>query len=414
MRRNLTGSISFVIAACLVLPLLLVAFASGASTANASSSNAPAFATAKPTVKPTVKPAAKPTAKAGATAAPTAAPAAPAATTNYQLRQLTADLKGSGASFPNVLYQAWIQVYKKVVPGVSINYQSVGSGQGISDFIKYLTDFGGTDAAIAESRVTAEAPDALHVPMVMGGVVPTYNLPGINNVRFSGATLSGIYLGQITKWNDPAIIADNPGVNLPGTDITVVYRSDGSGTTSIFTDYLSKVNGTWQSTVGSGTTVKWPTGIGAPANAGVANTVKQTEGAIGYVELIYALANGLPAPAVKNSAGNFVVANLQSVSASATGITYPASLAVSITNSPGAQSYPISGFTYILVRQNTYSDANKAQALTDFLYWGLTEGQGASNRLGYAPLPTQARQLSIQQLQKIRVNGQPVFTGPVK
>lgn len=418
MRRHLTGPMSILIAACLVLPLLLVAFAITPS-ASASNTNAPLQATARPTArptakpkprprpKPTVKPVAKPTAKPAATAVP-----APAADTGP--RQLTAELKGSGASFPNVLYQAWIQVYKDVVPGVSINYQSVGSGQGITDFIKYLTDFGGTDAAISEARVTAEAPDALHVPMVLGAVVPTYNLPGITNLRFSGDSLAAIYLGRATKWNDPIIAADNPGVALPDKDITVVYRSDGSGTTSIWTDYLTKVNADWKGSVGSGTAVKWPAGIGAPQNAGVANTVKQTEGAIGYVELIYALANKLPAAPVKNAAGAFVDASLTSVGAAASGIEYPASLAVSITNAPGGESYPIAGFTYILIRQQTYSDANKAKALTDFLYWGLTEGQGASSRLGYAPLPTKARQLAIAQLQKVRVNGEQVFTAPAK
>lgn len=367
MRRHLSSRLSALIATCLVLPTLLIAFSSTAT-----------------------------------------------AQTDYKLRPLTANLKGSGASFPNVLYQAWIQVYKEEVPGVTINYQSVGSGQGISDFIKYLTDFGGTDAAIAEARVTAEAPDALHVPIVLGGVVPTYNLAGLPNLRFSGATLAGIYLGTVKKWNDPLIAADNPGVTLPKTAITVVHRSDGSGTTSIFTDYLSKISTTWKTNVGAGTVVKWPAGIGAPQNAGVAATVKQTVGAIGYVELIYALANKLPSAPVKNAAGNYTAASLASVSAAAAGVEYPAAVAVSITNAAGANSFPIAGFTYILVRQQTYTDLNKAQALTDFIYWGLTEGQGASVRLGYAPLPAKARQLAIQQLLKVRVKGQPAFEGPVK
>jgi len=201
---------------------------------------------------------------------------------------------------------------------------------------------------------------------------------------------------------------------LPNTDITVVYRSDGSGTTSIWTDYLSKVSADWKAKVGAGTTVRWPVGVGAPGNAGVASTVKQIEGAIGYVELIYALANKLPAAPVKNSSGNYIVPALNSVSDAANGITYPESLAVSITNSPTASAYPIAGFTYILVRAQTYTDVTKAQALTDFIYWGLTEGQGASNRLGYAPLPTEARYLAMKQLYKVRVKGQQVFNGPIK
>ncbi|HEU5100139.1 MAG TPA: phosphate ABC transporter substrate-binding protein PstS, partial [Roseiflexaceae bacterium] len=232
--------------------------------------------------------------------------------------------------------------------------------------------------------------------------------------RFSAATLSGIYLGTIKQWDDPAIAADNPGVKLPDTDITVVYRSDGSGTTSIWTDYLSKVNADWKAKVGAGTTVRWPVGVGAPGNAGVANSVKQIEGAIGYVELIYALANKLPAAPVKNAAGSYSTPSLSSVSDAANGITYPESLAVSITNSPTPTAYPIAGFTYILVRAQTYTDVTKAQALTDFIYWGLTEGQGASNRLGYAPLPTEARYLAMKQLYKVKVKGQQVFNGPIK
>lgn len=333
----------------------------------------------------------------------------------YRFRPVNASIRGSGASFPNVLYQAWIQVYKQsVVPSVTVSYASVGSGQGINDFIRYLTDFGGTDAALDAARVQREAPDALHVPTVLGAVVPTYNLAGISTLRFTPEILAGIYLGQIRRWNDAAIAAANPGVALPNTAITVVYRSDGSGTTSIFTDYLSKVSAAWKSQVGTGTTVRWPVGIGAPQNAGVASTVRQTNGAIGYVELIYALANKLPAPAVRNAAGNYIVPSLASVTAAASGIRYPATLAVSITNPPGPTAYPIAGFTYILVRQNTYTDLAKAQALTDFVYWGLTEGQGAANRLGYAPLPTQARYLAIGQLRKITVKGERVFSGPVK
>jgi len=405
MRIHPVHSKSLLFIALVLLPMLIASLLVTPSGVSAGSSSSLLLAaTPKPTTRPArPKPTVTPRPKPAATPEPAWAP-----------RKLTASLKGTGATFPNVLYQAWIQVYKQHVPGVSISYQGVGSGQGISDFIKYLTDFGGTDAAISEARVKSEAPDALHVPMVMGGVVPTYNLPGITTLRFSPASLVGIYVGSITSWDDPRIAADNPGVKLPSTDITVVYRSDGSGTTSIWTDYLTKVSVDWKSKVGAGTTVRWPTGIGAPGNAGVASTVKQTEGAIGYVELIYALANKLPYGPVKNAAGNYVTPSLESVTAAASGIVYPESLAVSITNPPGANAYPIAGFTYILLRANTYKDAIKAQALTDFLYWGLTEGQGAANRLGYAPLPTQARQLAMKQLLKVRVDGQQVFKGAVK
>lgn len=336
-----------------------------------------------------------------------------AAPPKWEPRQLSGiSLRGSGATFPNPLYQAWISVYKNVVPGVTISYQGVGSGQGQTDFIRYLTDFGGTDSVMSSQRILAEAPDTLHVPMVLGAVVPTYNLPEVpanTTLRFSGDTLAAIYQGQIKRWNDPKIVAENPGVKLPSTRITVVYRSDSSGTSSIWTDYLSKVSPSWKAAVGSGTTVKWPAGIGAPGNAGVAGTVKRTSGAIGYVELVFALGNKLPVPQVKNKAGNFVAPTLENVSAAAEGVELPADLRASITDAAGANSYPIAAFTYILVRQQTYTDAPKAQALADFLFWGLTEGQGATSRLGYAPLPAAVRLKAMAQLNKIQVGGAQVF-----
>ncbi|NTU81508.1 MAG: phosphate ABC transporter substrate-binding protein PstS [Chloroflexales bacterium] len=340
--------------------------------------------------------------------------AAPAQAQGWTPRPVTASLKGSGATFPAPLYAAWIEAYKKVNPTVAISYQGVGSGQGQKDFIGYLTDFGGSDAALSASRVQTEAPDALHVPTVMGAVVPTYNLPGVTSLRFSPEALAGIYLGAIRKWNDPRIVADNPGVSLPSTSITVVYRSDGSGTTSIWTDYLSKISADWKAKIGAGNSVKWPVGVGAPGNAGVASTVKNTKGAIGYVELVFALANKLPVPQVKNAAGNYITPSLESTSAAADGITIPANLVVSLTNSPNPQAYPVAGFTYLLVRASTYKDLTKAQALTDFIYWGLTEGTGAATRLGYAPLPGGVRVKAIEQLRKVAVDGQPVFTGEAR
>jgi phosphate transport system substrate-binding protein len=335
---------------------------------------------------------------------------------DWQPRQLTATLKGSGATFPNPVYQVWISVYKQVTPGVAIRYQSVGSGQGQRDFIRYLTDFGGTDSVVSSNVVRTQAPDALHVPTVLGAVVPTYRVDRLRGttLRFSPATLAGIYLGQITCWNHSSIAADNPGVTLPNQRITVVYRSDSSGTTSIWTDYLSKVSSTWQSQVGTGTTVKWPAGIGAPGNPGVASTVLRTDGAIGYVELVFALGNKLPVPLVKNKAGNFVAPTLENVSAAAAGVDIPADLRVSITDANGPNSYPIAAFTYLLIRESTYTDLTKAQALTDFIYWSLTDGQGAALRLGYAPLPDPVRKLAIGQLLKVKVNGEQVFNGPVK
>ena len=348
--------------------------------------------------------------------APTAT-AVPA--TAWAPRQLEATLRGSGATFPNPLYQVWISVYSKnVVPGVKISYQSVGSGQGQKDFIAYLTDFGGSDSAVSSSRVAAEAPDAIHIPTVLGGVMPMYNVPGLAApMRFSAETLVGIYMGEIKKWNDERIANDNPGVKLPNMDITVVYRSDSSGTTSIWTDYLAKVSGTWKSQIGSGNTVKWPTGIGAPGNAGVSSTVQKIEGAVGYVEVGYALGAGFTLPFVKNAAGNYVQPLLANVSAAAAAVK-PSSdvqkLATSITNGTDAQAFPITGFTYILVRKDTYTDLNKAQALADFIYWGLTEGQGAANRLGYAPLPENMRHAAMRALMSVRVGGQAVLDAPIK
>lgn len=338
-----------------------------------------------------------------------------AAQGDWAPRQLTGvSLRGSGATFPNPLYQTWIQVYKGVTPGVSINYQAVGSGQGISDFIRYLTDVGGTDSVVSDVRIRNEAPDTLHVPTVMGAVVATYNLPGVTNLRFRGTTLANIYLGNITRWNHPQIAGDNPGVTLPNTKITVVRRSDSSGTTSIWTDYLSKVSADWKSKVGAGTTVNWPVGIGAPGNAGVASTVLRTSGSIGYVELLFALANKLPAAPLQNKSGNWITPSLASTTSAAAGVEIPADLRVSITDSPNPNAYPVAAFTYVLVRERTYTDVSKAQALTDFIYWSLTEGQGAALRLGYAPLPDNVRQLAIGQLRKVTVNGEKVFDGPVK
>jgi phosphate transport system substrate-binding protein len=313
----------------------------------------------------------------------------------------------------------WISVYtKNIVPGVKLSYQSVGSGQGQKDFIAYLTDFGGTDSVVSSKTVQTQAPDAIHLPTVMGGVLPIYNLPSITTpLRFSPEILVGIYIGEIKKWNDTRIATENPGVSLPDTEITVVYRSDSSGTTSIWTDYLSKVSGTWKSQVGAGSTVKWPVGIGAPGNAGVSSSVQKTEGAIGYVEVAYALGAGFTLPYVKNAAGNYVQPLLANVSAAAASVVVPSDvqkLATSITNGSDAQAYPIAAFTYILVRKDTYKDVTKAQALSDFIYWALTDGQGAANRLGYAPLPENVRKASMNALMAIRVDGKPVLEAPIK
>jgi phosphate transport system substrate-binding protein len=354
--------------------------------------------------------------------APAATPTASTAGSSsdaWQPRQLTTTVSGSGASFPNALYQVWISVYtKNIAPGVTLSYQSVGSGQGKKDFVAGLTDFGGTDSALSAEEVNAQAPDAIHIPTVMGGVLPIYNLPSVTiPLRFTPELLVGIYSGEITTWNDAKIVAENPDANLPATDIAVVYRSDASGTTSIWTDYLSKVSDTWKNSVGKGSSVKWLVGIGAPGNAGVASTVQKTPGAIGYVEVAYALGANFSLPYVKNAAGNYVQPLLANVSAAAASVTISDDvqlLAQSITNSSDPQAYPISAFTYVLVHKDTYADDTKAQAVVDFLYWGLTTGQDAANRLGYAPLPDNMRHAAIKALLAVKVNGQAVLDAPVK
>jgi phosphate transport system substrate-binding protein len=412
MRQQVIRAVSVLVALVIVASALAVAAPTQAQTQPTATPPPQVTPTQRPRATPTPRPRATPTPRPQA-ATPTPAPAAPSAWAPRQLSGIS--LRGSGATFPNPLYQAWISVYKNVVPGVTISYQAVGSGQGQTDFVRYLTDFGGTDSVVPSERIRTEAPDTLHVPMVIGAVVPTYNLPGLpagTVLRFSADTLSGIYLGEIRKWNDPRIVADNPGLALPDLDITVVYRSDSSGTTSIWTDYLSKVNERWRTTVGTGTTVRWPIGIGAPGNAGVAGAVVRTEGAIGYVEQAFAIGNRLPVPAVRNRAGNYVLPTPEGVSAAAAGVPIPDDLRYSITNPEGPNSYPIAGLTWILIREQTYTDVPKAQALTDFLYWALTEGQGAAVRLGYVQLPTELRIRAMRQLNKVRVSGQQVFTEP--
>lgn len=338
---------------------------------------------------------------------------------DWQPRPHTATLGGSGATFPNPFYQVLISVYTKhIVPTVQISYQSVGSGQGKKDFISGLTDFGGTDSPISADDIASQVPDAIHIPMVLGGVMPLYNLPTITQpLRFSPDSLVGIYMGEITMWNDARIVADNPDVSLPAIPVAVVYRSDASGTTSIWTDYLSKVSDAWKTTVGKGSSVQWVVGIGAPGNAGIASTVQSTEGAIGYVEVGYALSTGLPLPFVKNAAGQYVQPTLANVSAAAANVVVSEDvqqLAQSITNGSDPQAYPVAAFTYVLVHKDTYPDVTKAQALADFLYWGLTVGQDAAVRLGYAPLPINVRHAAIRALAAIRVDGQQVIDAPVR
>jgi phosphate transport system substrate-binding protein len=301
-----------------------------------------------------------------------------------------AALTGAGATFPNPIYTKWFDAYYKQT-GVRINYQSIGSGGGIRQFIEGTIDFGATDAPMTDEQVAAVKGNVLHVPTVLGAVVATYNIPAAGKValHFDGPTLAEIYLGHITRWRDPRIAAINPGVTLPDLDIIVVHRSDGSGTSFIFTDYLSKVSPAWRSKVGKGTSVGWPTGLGGKGNEGVTQQVKQTEGAIGYVELIYAISNRLPYAWIKNTTGVFVEPSLTSVSAAAAGAPLgpDTDFRVSITNAPGKESYPISSFTWLLIRKEN-PDSVKARLLHNFLLWMLRpEAQRMAADLHYAPLP---------------------------
>jgi phosphate transport system substrate-binding protein len=316
-------------------------------------------------------------------------------------RATGADLTGAGATFPNPIYTKWFDAYAKAT-GVRINYQSIGSGGGIRQFTEGTVDFGATDGPMNDQQIAADKGKVLHVPTVMGAVVVTYNLPALGKtaLKFDGPTIADVFLGRITRWNDPRISALNPGVKLPNLDIIVVHRSDGSGTSFIFTDYLSKISADWKSKVGNATSVQWPTGLGGKGNEGVTQQVKQSEGAIGYVELIYALSNGLPAAELKNADGKFVEATLKSVSAAASSSKLPPNtdFRVSITNAPGADAYPISSFTWLLVHKES-PDTARARQLRAFLHWMLRpEAQRMAADLHYAPLPVPVIELVEQRL----------------
>jgi phosphate transport system substrate-binding protein len=300
-------------------------------------------------------------------------------------------LNGAGASFPNIIYQDWILTYNQQVDNVELNYQSIGSGGGIRQFSDRTVDFGGTDAPMTDSAIAAINGNVIHVPTVLGAVVPTYNLPGVSaRVKFTPQVLAGIFLGEITRWNDARLASVNEGVVLPGSDILVVHRSDGSGTTFVWTDYLSKVSPAWLQKVGRGTSVNWPVGLGGRGNEGVTATVRQTPGAIGYVELGYAIINKLQFGQVQNKAGKFVTPSLESVTAAAQGamavMGANTDFRVSITDAAGDAAYPVSSLTWIMIRK-TYPDAAKARELMRFLWWALNEGQTKAPQLGYAPLP---------------------------
>jgi phosphate transport system substrate-binding protein len=314
-------------------------------------------------------------------------------------------INGAGATFPYPIYSKWFSEYNKLHPDVEINYQSIGSGGGIRQLSNQTVFFGATDGPMTQEQILGAPGKILHLPTVLGGVVPIYNIPGVDaELKFSGKVLADIILGKVAKWNDPAIAGLNPGVKLPGTDITVAHRSDGSGTTYIFVDYLSKVSPDFKQKVGVATSVNWPVGVGGKGNEGVAGLVKQTPGAIGYVELIYALQNKLDYGSVQNMEGEFVRCTIDSVTAAAAvaATQMPKDFRVSITNAPGKGVYPISSFTWLLLYENP-KDKAKARIMVDFMKWALTEGQKYAKDLGYAPLPESVVKLELEALKRIKI-----------
>jgi phosphate transport system substrate-binding protein len=310
-------------------------------------------------------------------------------------------INGAGATFPYPIYSKWFDEYAKVDPSVRFNYQSIGSGGGQKQILAQTVDFGASDGPMSDDNLSKAPGKILHIPTVAGAVVLTYNLAGNPSLKLDGDTVAGIYLGQIKKWNDPKIAALNPGAKLPDQEIVVVHRSDGSGTTFIFTDYLSKVSGEWKQKAGSNTSVNWPAGIGGKGNEGVSGQVKQTPGAIGYVELIYAIQNKMPYADVKNAAGQFVKPTLESVTAALGTANIPDDFRFSMTNAPGSDAYPIAGATWLLVYEQQ-KDPTKGKKLVEFLKWALTKGEGMAKDLNYAPLPDEVQQRVLKRIDEIK------------
>lgn len=319
-------------------------------------------------------------------------------------------LQGAGASFPNPLYQKWVSEYSKLHANVRLDYQPIGSGGGIKQIQAQTVDFGATDTPMKPQDIKAAAGEIVHIPTVLGAVVITHNLPNITqSLKFSGEVIADIFMGKIKKWNDPKIAAENPGVTFPSTDITVVHRSDGSGTSAVFTDYLAKVSPEWKEKVGVGISPSWPVGLGGKGNDGVAGQIKNTPNTIGYVELAYAVQNKLPVAHLKNAAGSFIEPSIDSVSAAAaaSAATTVADPLASITNAQGATSYPISSYTYILVYKNQ-KDAAKGKAVVDFLWWAIHDGEKHAAGLHYAPLPDAVVKHTEERLNSITANGAPL------
>lgn len=313
-------------------------------------------------------------------------------------------LNAAGATFPYPIYSKWFSVYHQQKPDIQINYQSIGSGGGIQQLKAGTVDFGASDMPLNDQLLSQFNFKIIQFPTVLGAVVPTYNIPGVSGeLKFTPKMLADIYLGKVSKWNDPEITAANPGVNLPGNDIVVIRRSDGSGTTFVWTDYLSKVSPEWKERVGSNTSVNWPVGMGGKGNEGVSGLVEQTPNAIGYVELIYALQNHMGYGLVENSSGKFIKANLQSVTEAASGVAgkMAQDIRISITDAPGKTAYPICSFTYLLI-PGKISDATKREAIQGFLKWMLSSGQGMVEELNYAQLPAAVVSIEKKQISEVQ------------
>jgi phosphate transport system substrate-binding protein len=337
----------------------------------------------------------------------------------YAQGQIT--INGAGATFPFPLIDTWRVEYKSIKPNVNINYQSIGSGGGVKQFIEKTVDFGATDAPLTTSEVQ-RAPGAVHIPETIGSVVVAYNIPSMPNkgLKLTGPVLADIFLGKITKWNDPKIQSLNPGVSLPGEDIIVVHRSDGSGTTYVWTDYLSNISTAWNEQIGRGKSVQWPTGIGGPGNEGVANAIRGSPNTIGYIELAYALTTQMPYAYLQNQAGKFIEPTLESTRAAvaATAPTLPKGAAswehISVVNAPGGDSYPVASFSYLILFKelstNPSIDQPKAKALVDFMSWAITEGQQSADDLSYVPLPAEIVKLNQETLKSLTFQGKPLTT----
>jgi len=310
-------------------------------------------------------------------------------------------INGAGATFPYPIYSKWFDAYAKVDPSVRFNYQSIGSGGGQKQILSGTVDFGASDGPMSDENLAKAPGKILHIPTVAGAVVVTSNLPGNPALKLDGDTIAGMYLGQIKKWNDPKLTALNPGTKLPDQDIVVVHRSDGSGTSFIFTDYLSKVSPEWKTKVGTNTSVNWPTGLGGKGNEGVSGQIKQTPGAIGYVELIYAIQNKMPDAQVKNAAGQFVEPTIESVTAALSTAEIPDDFRFSMTNAPGKDAYPICGATWLLVYQQQ-KDPAKGKKLVEFLKWSMDKGEEMAKALDYAPLPESVQQRVVKRIDEIK------------